>query len=76
LINKKRREVVNGPGLERIGSSGAYFNKREVTLRFQLSPGEAYVIIASTFEDGVDNKFLLRVFAERPLVSLSALGNV
>ncbi len=32
------------------GTSGPYINYREVFARFELTPGEAYVVIPATFE--------------------------
>jgi calpain len=49
--------------LERVGNSGSYVNKREVTTRFRLEPGY-YLIIPSTFEHGIEGEFLLRFFTE------------
>ena len=62
-------ESFAGKDLEKIGSSGPYLNKREVTKRFNLKPGE-YVIIPSTYEEGTEGEFLLRIFSEKPLNSL------
>lgn len=49
--------------LERIGSSGAYINSREVTHRFRVAPGN-YLIIPSTYEAGRSCEFMIRVFTE------------
>lgn len=62
-------EQIDSSNLQRIASSGAYLNKREVTKRFNLNPGE-YVIIPSTFEEDAEIKFLLRIFSEKPLNNL------
>ena len=50
--------------LEKVGNSGNYINKREVTAMFKLLPGY-YVIIPSTFEPNCDGQFLVRVFTEQ-----------
>lgn len=52
--------------LERIGTSGNYINKREVTKRFRVSPGN-YIIIPSTYDENHECKFLLRVFTEHTI---------
>jgi hypothetical protein len=52
--------------LERIDSSGAYTNKREVSARFTLKTG-VYVIIPSCYDEDVEGEFLLRIFTEKPL---------
>lgn len=49
--------------LERLGSSGAYINSREVTHRFRVPPGH-YLIIPSTYEAGHSCEFMIRVFTE------------
>lgn len=53
--------------LEKIGSSGPYINKREVTKRFKLKTG-AYIIVPSTYDEDIEGEFLLRIFTEKPLV--------
>jgi hypothetical protein len=52
--------------LERINSSGAYTNKREITSRFSLKTG-AYVIVPSCYDEDVEGSFLIRIFTEKPL---------
>ncbi len=56
--------------LERVGTSGAYINKREVTFQSRLAPGN-YIIIPSTYEANKEAKFLLRLFTESPADSIS-----
>lgn len=63
-------EPVDASNLEKIGTSGPYINKREVSQRFSLSPG-TYVIIPSCYDDDVQGEFLLRVFTEKPLAQRS-----
>jgi len=50
--------------LERIGTSGTYINKREVTKRFRVPPGN-YIIIPSTYDEGRETKFMLRFYTEQ-----------
>jgi len=50
--------------LERVGASGSYINRREVTKRFRVPPGY-YVIIPSTYDSDKSGKFLLRIFTEK-----------
>ena len=50
--------------LQRIGASGSYINRREVTKRFRLPPGD-YIIIPSTYDSDKAGKFLLRIFTEK-----------
>lgn len=50
--------------LERIGNSGNYVNKREITKRFRVEPGY-YLIVPSTFEYNVEGEFLVRIFTEQ-----------
>ena len=52
--------------LERLNSSGAYTNKREVTTRFSLKQG-AYLIVPSCYDEDVAGQFLIRIFTEKPL---------
>ncbi|RNA08710.1 calpain-A [Brachionus plicatilis] len=50
--------------MERVGNSGDYINKREVTKRFKLRPGY-YAIIPSLYDVNVEGQFLLRIFTEK-----------
>jgi len=43
--------------------SGAYINKREVTGRFRVKPGN-YILIPSTYEQDKEGQFLVRIFSE------------
>ena len=43
--------------------SGAYINKREVTSRFRVKPGQ-YLLIPSTYDADREGQFLLRIFTE------------
>lgn len=63
---KTSNSQLESRDLERIDSSGPYINKREVTARFNLSKG-AYVIIPTTFDEGNEGEFLIRIFTEKPL---------
>ena len=54
--------------LERVATTGAYINKREVTLQCRVPVG-CYVIIASTYEADREGQFLLRVFSEKRVES-------
>jgi hypothetical protein len=56
--------------LERIGTSGAYINKREVTYQCRVPPGN-YIIIPSTYEANKESKFLMRIFTETPADTIS-----
>lgn len=56
--------------LERVGTSGAYINKREVTYQCRLPPGQ-YVIIPSTYDANREAKFLMRIFTESPAECIS-----
>lgn len=73
MINKKALmesfssgEHIDKANLKRVGSSGSYMNKREVSERFNLNPGE-YIIVPSTYDEDIEANFLLRVFSEKPL---------
>lgn len=57
---------IDSRDLERLGSSGAYVNKREVTARFNLTPG-AYIVIPSCYDEDIEGEFLVRIFTEMPL---------
>ena len=59
-------EKLKSNDLERLDSSGAYTNKREITNRFSLKEG-AYVVIPSCYDEGAEGEFLLRIFTEKPL---------
>ena len=56
--------------LERVGTSGAYINKREVTYQCRVPAGN-YIIIPSTYEPNKEAKFLLRIYTESPADSVS-----
>ena len=43
--------------------SGAYINKREVTGRFRVQPGN-YILIPSIYESDREGTFLIRIFTE------------
>ncbi|CAF1014270.1 unnamed protein product [Brachionus calyciflorus] len=60
----KLGEKLSDFQLQKVGNSGDYINKREVTKRFKLSPGY-YIIIPSTFEANREGQFLLRIFTEK-----------
>ncbi|CAF0795249.1 unnamed protein product [Adineta ricciae] len=49
--------------LERQGDTGSYINKREVTGRFRVKPGN-YILIPSTYESDREGEFLVRIFTE------------
>ena len=67
FIDRVQRDQSLDPSdLERINSSGAYTNKREVTSRFALKPG-AYLVVPSCYDEDVEGEFLVRVFTEKPL---------
>lgn len=57
-------EKLQDNQVERVGNSGNYINKREVTQRFRLKPGH-YLIIPSTFDVNMDGQFVLRIFTEK-----------
>lgn len=63
-------EKVYPRDLERVGTTGAYINKREVTYQCRVPPGN-YIIIPSTYEPNHEAKFLLRIFTEVPADSIS-----
>lgn len=63
-------EKVYPRDLERVGTTGAYINKREVTYQCRVPPGN-YIIIPSTYETNREAKFLLRIFTEVPADSIS-----
>lgn len=56
--------------LERVGTSGAYINKREVTYQSRVPPGN-YILIPSTYDVNREAKFLLRIFTETPAETIS-----
>jgi hypothetical protein len=68
-------EPIPSRYMERIGSSGDYLNKREVTRRFSLTQG-AYVIIPSCYENDKEGEFLVRIFTEMPLQSKYYIENI
>ena len=57
--------------VERVGNSGNYVNKREITKRFRVTPGY-YLIIPSLFDYNATGEFLLRVFTEKAIQDDSA----
>ncbi len=65
--SNESNQAIRNSDLERINSSGAYTNKREVSTRFSLNPG-TYVIIPSCYDENVEGEFLLRIFTEKPLI--------
>jgi len=52
--------------LDRIGTSGSYINKREITKRFRVAPGN-YLIIPSTYDEDKDCGFMLRIYTEKEI---------
>ena len=56
--------------LERVGTTGAYINKREVTYQQRVPPGN-YILIPSTYEPDREAKFLLRIYTETSADSVS-----
>lgn len=65
-VAKKTGKYLYANQLERCGSTGAYINKREVTKRFRVAPGN-YLIIPSCYDADINGEFLLRVFTEKPV---------
>lgn len=63
-------EKIYPKDLQRVGTSGPYINKREVTYQCRVPPGN-YIIIPSTYEANREAKFLLRLFTESPADSIS-----
>lgn len=63
LFQNGNGEKLYPKDLERVGTSGAYINKREVTYQCRLPPGN-YIIIPSTYDANKEAKFLLRIFTE------------
>ncbi len=59
---------------QRVGNSGSYVNKREVTKRFRIEPGY-YLVIPSTFDYNVEGQFLLRFFTETSSFSDIIMNN-
>ena len=64
----KNNQNIQSKDLERVNTSGAYVNKREVNARFSLGKG-AYVMIPSCYDEGAEGEFLVRIFTEKPLSS-------
>jgi hypothetical protein len=63
-------EKVYPKDLERVGTTGAYINKREVTFQCRVPVGN-YIVIPSTYDINKEAKFLLRIFTESPAESVS-----
>ena len=74
LDAKQKNLKLTQQHLERVGNSGDYVNKREVTKRFRVEPGY-YVIIPSTYDPNVDGSFLLRIFTEKMINNRQLLQN-
>lgn len=74
LEAKQKNLKLTQQHLERVGNSGDYVNKREVTRRFRVEPGY-YVIIPSTYDANVDGSFLLRIFTEKMINNRQLLQN-
>lgn len=45
-------------------ASSSFINMRETTGRYRLAPGE-YMIVPSTFDQGEEAEFLLRIYSEK-----------
>lgn len=65
-VAKKTGKYLYANQLERCGSTGAYINRREVTKRFKVAPGN-YLIIPSCYDADVSGEFLLRIYTEKPV---------
>lgn len=65
-IAKRNAGKLYASQLEKYGSSEAYINRREITKRFELPPGN-YLIIPSCFDNGHEGDFLLRIFTENAI---------
>ena len=63
-VAKKTGKYLYANQLESCGSTGAYINKREVTKRFRVAPGN-YLIIPSCYDAEISGEFLLRVYTEK-----------
>ncbi len=70
LFQSGSGEKLYPKDLERVGTSGSYINKREVTYQARVAPGN-YVIIPSTYDANKEAKFLMRIFTESPADSVS-----
>ncbi|XP_072905046.1 calpain-5 [Hemitrygon akajei] len=47
-------------------TGATYANSRSISLRAELGPGR-YVLVASTYEAGLEGRFLLQFFTDRPV---------
>lgn len=56
LFQSGNGEKLYPKDLERVGTSGAYINKREVTYQCRVPPGN-YIIIPSTYDANREAKF-------------------
>lgn len=66
IINEESMSAgvkFNWNHLEKVGDSGVYINKREVTKRFRVDPGY-YVIVPSTFHGDRNCEFMIRILTE------------
>jgi hypothetical protein len=70
LFQSGSGEKLYPKDLDRVGTSGSYINKREVTYQTRVPPGN-YVIIPSTYDANKEAKFLMRLFTESPADSVS-----
>jgi hypothetical protein len=72
LKAKNYKQKLQAHQLERVGNSGDYINKREITKRFRVPPGD-YLIIPSLYDADVQGEFMLRIFTEKLIKQENAI---
>jgi hypothetical protein len=71
-VSKRNGAKLYANQLEKYGSTDAYINRREITKRFILPPGD-YLIIPSCYDYGHQGEFLLRIFSEKAIEEQNTL---
>lgn len=69
-VSGEEGQKIYPKDLQRIGTTGPYINKREVTYETRVDPG-SYIIIPSTYHTNREAKFLMRIYTESPADAVS-----
>lgn len=75
IINEKTQNKYTSDQLKEIGSSGNYFESRQICHKFLVEPGN-YVVVPSLFRKDRESKFVLRIHMPENLPNSPAFSDI